>query len=207
MIDTDDQSSASRPQTPSDATTTSTQSRIHPLGFQPLITPLSDASAVGSHSFYSPLPFEMPLPFTVGQPAPRPRSAQPSDQDDSTEIETPGMIAAQDDPTANTANFDPSLDVFPGESIANAKARQDDNLRLTLPQPGNPNDLLKVPTAPPSAPTESQTPAPALTQAPTPANPKPIPVNEADAPIPVDKIQVITPVHAPIPSPYDVLNR
>ena len=188
-----------------DASSTATgDSPSHGNLFKPLVTPLSAPEAAGLHNFYSS-PF---LPFSTsaslpGSP-PKPPPAPSADQSqDSSDIETPGMIAAEKNPLTDTSAPDLTLDVLPGESIEHAKAHQDNNTTLLeLPLPMDANQLHKAQAlalSVPSLPNTAQTPAPAPVKA--------VPINDEDAPLPVSKIPQINPVRAPIANPYDILNR
>jgi len=194
-----------------DASSTSTAtsgSPSHGNLFKPLVTPLGAPDAAGLHNFYSSptLPFSMPSPLSSSPPQPPP-APKTDTSSDSSDIETPGMIAAEKNPLADTSAPDPdlTLDILPGESIEHAKAHQDNTTLLELPLPMDANQLhkaqalaLSVPTVPSLANT-----AQASASAPV----KAVPINDADAPMPVSKVPQINPVRAPIANPYDILNR
>jgi hypothetical protein len=170
--------------------------------FKPLITPLSAPDAAGLHNFYSSLPVAMASPLAGSLPKTPPMLNADQSQN-SSDIETPGMVAAEKDPLMNNKNIsDLALDILPGESIEQAKAHQDNNTKLELPLPMDANQLHKaqaaalgVPGAPITAPTAAPTPV------------KPVPIDDEDAPLPVSKAPQINPVRAPIANPYDILNR
>jgi hypothetical protein len=172
-------------------------------GLKPLITPLSAPDAAGLHNFYSSLPVAMPSLFggsasssnTPSAPTPK------SESQDSTDIETPGMIAAQKDPLSNIGSRDLTLDVLPGETIEQAKASRLGSNTLDLPVPMNADQLHK--TLPRALPVDGT----ASTAQTTPTPAKPIQTNDADAPLPVSKEPVIIPVHSAIADPFDILNR
>jgi len=173
-----------------------------PRFFKPLITPLSTPGGAGLHNFYSSLPAFMPSPIPGGPPQapPAPKTAPSRDL---TDIETPGMLAAPNNALTDTLS-DPSLDVLPGETIEQAKAHQESNLKFDLPQPMDADQLHKSEDATLSirgAPTAAKT----LTVAPTAV--KAPPVEDPDAPLPVNKVPPINPVRSPIANPFDILNR
>jgi hypothetical protein len=171
--------------------------------FKPLITPLSAPEVAGLHHFYSSLPVSMPSPISGGlsQTHPAPSTAQ---SQDSSDIETPGMIAAEKNPLTDRSTSDLTLDILPGESIEQAKAHQDNNIKLELPLPMDASQLHKAQAAAlsvPGAPNAAQTAAPA----PAPVNA--VPLEDPNAPLPVSKTPRINPVRSPIVNPYDILDR
>lgn len=172
--------------------------------FKPLITPLNSAGPNTSQSFSSTLPLSMAPPFSgaapTGNPAPAPR---PTVSADPVDLQTPGMVAARQDPMADVGTPDLSLDVLPGETAQQAHQRQSGD-RADLPVPMDASQLHKAQAATNKAPGfVGQVKA-----APPEAQPvKAIPVNPEDAPTPVNEGPQISPVHAPIANPYDILNR
>jgi hypothetical protein len=185
----------------SSAAATSFQS--HGNLFQPLITPLSVAEAGGLHNFYSfQLPVSMASPLVENLPHPTAPKADSSP--DSPDIDTPGMVAAETNPLTDTSSSDLSLDLLPGETIEQAKAREETNNELELPLPMDAGQLHQEQTATLSAPG-----VPHAAQAPTPApvTAKQIPVNDDVTPLPVSKAPQINPVRTPIANPYDILDR
>ena len=165
--------------------------------FKPFITPLNSSDALGLHTFYSSL--TTPLlgaPRSQSAPAATP-SSDPAD------LDTPGMVAAEKDPLSDSSLTDPSLEVLPGESIEEARARQDNgNLELAVPM--NAEELhrqeaaaLAVPAAVGSTPATNS-----LT------NVVPVaPIADPEAPTPVSKTLPINPIRSPIANPFDILNR
>jgi hypothetical protein len=184
----------------------------HAAGLKPLIMPLSAPEAAGLHNFYSSLPVAMPS-LIGGDPSKTAASNTPSantasaptrkpESQDSTDIETPGMIAAEKNPFSNIDSRDLTLDVLPGQTIEQAKANRLNNNTLELPLPMTVDQLHK--TLPRALPVDSTAPAAQATPA---APAKPIQTNEADEPLPVSKEPLIVPVHSPIANPFDILNR
>ena len=168
---------------------------------RPLITPLVSPESGGLSSFYSRPPIAMSMPFAgdrapVNLPAPAKASGayQPS-----LAIETPGMVASGD--SATDLPSDLSLDLPARES--NAQERQDNNTKLELPLPMNAEQLHKTETAQlhPSGPLRA-TPVDLPV-----VKPVVLPMTDDDVPIPVTKLQPISPVHPAIANPYDILNR
>jgi hypothetical protein len=168
--------------------------------FKPLVTPLSAPDMAGLHNFYAPLPVSMASPLS-GFPKTSP--APTTDQSrDSSDIETPGMVAAEKDPLTDTSALDLSLDTLPGETVEQARAHRQNNSNLELPLPMDVDQLHKEQAATLSVPG-----APKTAQTATPAPVKTVPTEDPDAPLPVNKALQINPVHAPIANPYDILNR
>jgi len=169
--------------------------------FKPMITPFSAPNAAGPLKIYPSLPVSMASPFSGNlqqtPPAPKVDLSQ-----DSTDIETPGMIAAKKNPLQDLSSSDLTLDILPGESIEQARAHQDNNTKLELPLPMDANQLRKEQAAALSVPSLQNT---SQTTTPTPV--KPVPINDEDAPLPVSKTPPINPVRAPIANPFDILNR
>jgi hypothetical protein len=182
---------------------TSSGSPSHPSFFKPLLTPLNSASASAANSFYAPLAISMPSPVSSGysQTPPAPEAKQSRISSD---LETPGMVAAGKNPLMDMTTRDLTLDILPGESIVQARAHQDNNIKLELPLPMDVNRLHKSQAATLSVPGASNT---AQTPKPTPAPVKPLPTDDESAPLPVSKAPAINPVRAPVANPYDILNR
>jgi hypothetical protein len=165
---------------------------------KPFITPLGAPDAAGLSNFYSTLGGSVVSPYAgTAPPSPAPRSSIPSVDEDPADIETPGMIAAEKNPSPDT--LDLSLDVLPDETIEHARAHQDNNELLALPLPENADQLHRAEAE--SLNAKGTAPATA------PAQPKPIPVNDEDAPLPASKEPVVNPVRAPIANPFDILSR
>jgi hypothetical protein len=167
--------------------------------FKPLITPFSAPGAV-VRDYYASLPVAMPSPLFTDS-APKPAESKRAQSPDSADIETPGMIAAGNDAASDADNL--SLDILPGETIEQARQRQDDT-KLELPLPMTADELHKrdlIKLAPPSA-TKQTTPT---TAAAAPA--KNVPLEDPDEPIPISRQPIITPIRAPIANPYDILDR
>ena len=160
---------------------------------KPFITPMSAPMAAGLPNFYSTLGGATPK----SQP---PVSHVTSSVQDPTDIDTPGMIAAEKNPNPET--LDLSLDVLPGESLEHARDHQDNAQLLTLPLPAGADQIHRAQMAAldpkTGLPVNPTTPA---------VVPKAIPVNDEDAPMPISKGPVINPVRAPIGNPYDILDR
>jgi hypothetical protein len=170
--------------------------------FKPLVTPLSAPAAAGMPNFYSSLPMSMAPPASRGVSQ---TSSAPTENpyQESSDLETPGLVAAKKDPLSNISDSDLTLDVLPGESTEEARAHQENNTKLELPLPMDANQLhkdqaaaLSVPVAPSAA--KATAPAPVV---------KAVPIEDPDAPTPVSKVPQINPVRAPIANPYDLLNR
>ena len=174
----------------------------------PLVTPLGATDAAGIKNFYASLPDASVAPFNGSTPAPELHARtsiipDPTDND----IETPGMIAAKKDPLTDPATLDTEIDSLPGESLAHARAHQDNSESLLqLPIVMDAEQLhreqasyLAPPTARPLGPNQ--------TTAATPAKPTVAPLENLHEPVPISQMPVINPVRAPIANPYDILNR
>ena len=177
--------------------------RSHANLFQPLITPLSAPDVAGLHNFYSSPPLSMASPISGGLPQTPP--APKTDQyRDSSDLETPGMVAAEKNPLTDAGAPDLTLDILPGETIERTKARQNDSNKLELPLPMDADQLhqeqaatLNVPGVPNAAQTATPAPAPV----------KAVPIDDENAPLPVSKAPQINPVRPSIANPYDILDR
>jgi hypothetical protein len=171
---------------------------------KPLVTPLSAPDAAGIQNSYSSLlPLSMPSPLS-DNPAPAPSPTKPDASPDDLDIQTPGMIAAEKDPLADTSSQDLNLDMLPGETVEQAKERQDTNTTLELPLPMSADELHKQQAVKLSVAGVAPGAQPAASAA---TKIKPVPSDDSDAPIPVNKEPQINPVRAPIANPFDILNR
>jgi hypothetical protein len=170
---------------------------------KPLVTPFSAPDAAGLHNFYSSLPGSRAPSFFGNRPQ-TPPAPNPDQSQDSSDIETPGMIAAEKNPLTDTSTSDLTLDMLPGESIEQAKAHQDNNAKLELPLPMDAAQLHKeqaTALSVPSLPNAAQPPTAATT------TPVQTPLDDPNAPMPVSKAPQINPIRAPLANPYDILNR
>jgi hypothetical protein len=165
--------------------------------FRPLVEPLSAPDAEGLHNFYSSQPGSL-APSFFGSSHQTPPAPKPDQSPDSSDMETPGMVAAEKNP-------DLTLDLLPGESIEQAKAREDNNAKLELSLPMDASQLHKEQSAAlhiPGVPNTTQPPT-AATTPPV----QPVPIEDPDAPTPVSKEQPINPVREPIANPFDILDH
>jgi len=167
--------------------------------FKPLITPLSSPDALGLHNFYS----SMTTPF-FGVPK-RPAAPAATPSEDTSDMETPGLVAAEKNPLPDSASSDLTLDLLPGETVEQARARQD-NGSLQLSVPMDANELhkaqaaaLNVPSLPGATQAGSTTPNSAVIPV--------APIADPEAPMPVNKTPPINPIRSPIANPFDILNR
>jgi len=167
---------------------------------KPLITPLSAPDAEGLHNFYAPLSISMASPLSgIPKTSPAPRTDQ---SEDSSDMETPGMVAAKKDPLTDSNALDLNLDTLPGETAEQARAHQENDSNLELPVPMDADQLHKEQAATLSVPGGKK-----ATPTPVTAPVKTAPTEDPDAPLTVDKALQINPVRAPIANPYDILNR
>ncbi|HEV3271554.1 MAG TPA: hypothetical protein VGZ93_05175 [Candidatus Methylacidiphilales bacterium] len=170
--------------------------------FKPAISPFSVPGLARVHNFYALPPVSMGLALPGNfqtSPAPGPDQSR-----ESSDMETPGMVAAEKDPLTDARALDLSLDRLPGESIEQARAHQDNNLNLELPIPMDVDQLHKEEAASLSVPGASKTAQPAAS--PQPATVKAAPTEDPNAPLPVSKALQINPVRSPIANPYDILD-
>jgi hypothetical protein len=182
--------------------------------FTPLISPLSSSATSAINNYTLPTysssipsilsPNRGALPANAA-PTPPP-SAHSTAYTDIADLQTPGMVAAKNNPFDEPAP-DLSLDLLPGETQGEARAREEASEPATLAQALDASQLhreeilkLKAPATGVGARTTST----GTLQA---AAPQAIPVNPADAPTPISQQQQLAPVHGPIANPYDILNR
>jgi hypothetical protein len=190
--------------------------------FTPLISPLSSPLALAATQPYdagayasrlppslAPInsmdvagPLEQP-PAPKSAPAPAPQAEpKPVSPIESIDMETPGAIADKSDPLPGAPDL--SLDSLPDQSTQ------------APPQPGEPPVLPELPQTPDASllheeitqklapPRATLATAPQEKQAP-PA--KPLTPPQPEAPAPISQQPQISPVHAPVPSPFDILNH
>jgi hypothetical protein len=166
---------------------------------KPLITPLDAPEAAGLHNFYSSIPLSILPPLDAGSAT----AQAPADKEDSdsTLLDTPGLLAAQDalaNPKASTLTLDVSSD--PSDPDATPR-----NVTQLTPSVAMDANLLHKQEALALTPPRATLVAlPAVTP---PVKPPVAQADDADTPTPVTKLQVISPVHSAIPDPFDILNR
>ena len=175
---------------------------------KPLVTPISAPDAAGIKNFYASLPDASVAPFNGSTPAPQLHARasiipDPTDND----IETPGMIAAKNDPSVEPGLSDADLDILPGESLKHAKAHQDNSeslLQLPIVMDADQLHRAQADYLTPPAP-KGGAPNPSTAAAPV----KPPPTREEDpeAPVQASQMPMIMPGGAPLGNPYDILNR
>jgi hypothetical protein len=177
---------------------------LHSYDLKPLIPPMNAPGTASQHNFYAPVPVTLPAPVfgSASQTADAPKTDQ---SQDSTDIETPGMIAAEKNPLSDADTHDLTLEILPGETVEQAKADREKNTeKLELPLPMTADLLHKAQSALltlQNPTTSAQIPV----AAPAPA--KTFPTEDPNAPIPVSKEPLIIPIRAPIADPYDILDR
>jgi hypothetical protein len=187
-----------------------------PGGFTPLITPLSPPATQASQQ-YAIAPFsssmqsilDAPGPFDA-PPAPPPATAQtpartPEPAADPGDLETPGMVAAKDNTLPGAPDL--GLDSLPEQNPDNARnADQAQPAELSQAMDVDQMHLqldAKQKVAAPAIVTriEQKPPAPQTVNAPL------TPVNPANAPVPINQQPQLSPVHAPVGNPFDILNH
>jgi len=183
------------------------------LTFTPLISPFNSSYAssasqpFGSGAYSTKLPSSLaptgalnaPPPAAAAAPAPhRSLSDLPASSTETIDMQTPGMIADKTNPLPGMPSL--NLDSLPDPTATSAQEQAE------LPQIREPvdADLLhqemtaKAAPAQPTGATKKQTPQPPV------APPAPPPPEE---PMPISKQPQLSPVHAPVASPFDMLNR
>ncbi len=175
-----------RPDAPSD--TPAPAPKMTGFSFKPLITPLSEAQTAGLPNFYASLSVK-----AATDPAPAPAvDAAPEPAPDPGAMDVPGLTAAESDPNAK-GNLDPSLDLLPGESPAEAHPPHD--LTLELPPSSNAERIQQQQNVALMAPGQKP-----KTIAPVPINPRLLtPVDDTAAMVPDP-----SPVRGQVDDPNDV---
>jgi hypothetical protein len=176
--------------------------------FQPLITPLSSTALGSTFGSSTTSLFSQETSFFGTNSAPaRPVVPRPSRLSaESTDLDTPGAVADRNAlPEPEAADL--SLDLLPGETAEQARARDEMNRNPQLPVLMNADQLHAQQAAllKPKLPKGAQLPAPEPKVAVQPPVVKPVPADEL--PLPVGQGAQVTPVHAPIANPFDILNR
>jgi len=186
--------------------------------FAPLISPYNSAVASSatqpfySGAYSSPLPSSLMPSAPAGgvpessAPAPAPHrslSALPTSPADTVDLQTPGMIADKADPLPGMPNL--NLDSLADPSVTNPQNPQQPPELPETPQPLDAGLLhqemsIKLAPAQPLQATASSQKTAQKAAAP----PAPPP---QETPEPISKQQQLSPVHAPLPSPFDIINR
>lgn len=179
----------------------------HAFEWKPFLPISSSPQGEGLTDPTGSQPTAMPSPLVSypdsASPQPEKRPAPRTEKTgDILDLETPGMIASKDDPSAKLDTPDLSLDLLPGETAAQAKAERARENSIQPPQPITADTLHKSLMS--SATPPGQTGATTNTASST---PPPVPQVDPEAPVPVSQQPVISPVHAPVANPFDILNR
>jgi hypothetical protein len=179
---------------------------------KPMITPLAGPDSSGLDSFFGTAKGVGTSTYSSANPAPqdaapKPRASALKDDAAVPELESPGAIAAGRDALTDPATTELTLDVLPGESIEHAKAHQDNESSLQLPMVMDAEELHRQQAASLTPPVAKSADATATKNATAAATPAQEPLPDYHAPVPAAAFPVITPVHAPIGNPYDILNR
>ena len=181
----------------------------------PLISPFSSAAALSASQPFNASAYASPLPPSLVPgseygmsaqnsdpvPAPKPTvSPLPTTPLDTVDMETPGMVADKSSPLPGTPDL--NLDSLPDQ---NEPSQQPTDGPPQLPQLGQAADadqLHAQMNAKLSSPKMALKTADKPTPPPAPAQPPP-----PEVPMPISQQPMISPVHAPLPNPYDILNR
>ncbi|HEX4139427.1 MAG TPA: hypothetical protein VHY09_03710 [Candidatus Methylacidiphilales bacterium] len=182
-------------------------------GFTPLISPLSSPGAVsatqpfdaGAYAAALPpslaptSPLDVPRP-AVSAPAPSSKTYTPPSPTDTIDMETPGAIADKSNPLPGTPDL--NLDSLPDQTNTQNTQQADEPAQLPeAMDAGLLHEELKEKLDP-------QKPTPAKVAVQQPVQPTTTPTPPApEAPEPINKQPQLSPEHAPLPNPFDILNR
>jgi hypothetical protein len=168
--------------------------------FKPFITPLS-STALGS-TFTASTLFSQDSLLGFNNSAPvHPKPRAPRVSADTTEMDTPGAVADRDAVPEPPA-ADLTLDLLPGESVEHARAAAEANGQPAVLMNADQLHLQQSAQLKPALPKNAK---PAAKVAEQPPVAKPVPPDEL--PMTVGQGAQVTPVHAPIANPFDILNR
>jgi len=188
--------------------------------FAPLVSPYNSATASSAtQPFYSSGAYASKLPLSLtptesfgglpaepaSAPAPAPHrslSALPTSPADTIDLQTPGMIADKSNPLPGMPNL--NLDSLPDPSSTSTQNQQQE---AELPEVRQPLDagLLHQEMTVKLAPTQPLQVNASAQKPQQPATPPAPPPQET--PEPISKQPTLSPVHAPLPSPFDILNH
>jgi len=186
----------------SDAAATSSQSAFN-SGYQwrPVISPIGSSIFTGAQNYAAPLPGNSPIStgsLFIGQNQAVAKPIVPN-VPDAESIETPGAVAAQQNSDLGLNGSDLTIDLLPGESPSHLEPPPVDADQLHQQEAEQ--------TSPAKPQTVATTTAPTTDQAKK-QQVKPVLLPEDDnSPTPISQIQPVSPVRAPISSPYSILNR
>ncbi|MCE0521963.1 MAG: hypothetical protein LV480_03530 [Methylacidiphilales bacterium] len=168
---------------------------------KPMISPLLEPGAGSSYSSYLAAPISMTSPFSNFLPR-MPSASRQNLSQGSSDLDTPGLIAAEKDPELGSNTTDLKLNILPGETVDQAREHQDNYGNLALPVPAGSAQLQKAETAPRTVPGPPKVATDTKT-----TQVKTAPAEDPNAPQPVSQVPVINPVRAPIANPYDILDH
>ncbi len=193
-------------------------------GFSPALTPLSSAGTEVMQNFnIAPSIFSSDRndtgitgtgPFTpsatdAATTAPSPAHSQ-AYMEATTDVQTPGMIAAKNDTLGDAGPPDLTLDALPNETEEAAR-EQAASTPAELPQVMSADTLHELQDAKLASPTlAAQTKLPPSVELAKKADAQKallVPVNPDNAPLDVTKQPLLNPVHPSLGSPLDVLRR
>jgi len=188
-----------------DSAPTANGAQNHPLVFKPLITPLGAADAAGLHDFYATLPATASPSLLPGSSTPeKVPEPEPREEQDPTAIETPGMIAAENDPLMDKGSSNLTLDMLAYDSLAQADLPHDNTptpVKLELPLPTNAALVHKAQEVALSVPGVVKPAAAA------PVRVNPLLLQDPNEPTPIDKMPQPNLIHGPIADPRDIFYR
>jgi hypothetical protein len=183
--------------------------------FAPLISPLSSPAALSAAQPFNVSAYAAALPPSLAPtsaldappqqqgPAPAPELKPPSPTD-TIDMQTPGAVADKADPLPGAPDL--NLDSLPDPNGTNRHDQAQPGALPELPQVGQAMDagLLHEEM---KAKLNSGKPVPANAQPQDQQPAKPTAPPPPEAPSPINQQPQLSPVHAPLPSPFDILNH
>ncbi len=187
-------------------------------GFTPLISPLSSPGILSASQPFNSGVFASPLPPSLvpgttadglpamaapaSAPPPAPGRSGPVSPTETVDMQTPGMVADKTGPLPGAPDL--SLDSLPDPNSNDLPQRPD--AQAQLPQVAQAMDSDQLHAA---LDTKLKSPKVALntTEKQVEQPPKPVVPPPPETPSPISQQPQISPVHAPLPSPFDILNR
>jgi hypothetical protein len=184
-----------------------------PQPISPFSSPFASSASqpFSSGAYASTLPSSLMPGSSLGGPAapdpgtaPAPHhspSAMPTSPADTVDMQTPGMIADKSNPLPGMPSL--NLDSLPDPTSPDAQSQPSQPDLPELRQPLDAGLLHQELTAKLASAQPTGSPQ-KTTQQPPPPPPAPLP---AETPDPVNKQPQLSPVHAPLPTPFDIFNH
>lgn len=181
------------------------QSRSSPLNAnlsKSLMIPLGVTDTINTHNLYQPQPFGAAQSFfpSSNNAGPKPTTVSTPDKaQDPLALQTPGQVAANQNPNLYPAGMDPNLETLPGETVDQARQRLISSPVAELSMP------LEVKQPPRALPVGTGGTVTSTTKKIAPM--VPVKIEDLNAPTPVNKMPMQSPIRAPIGNPYDIFYR